>query len=96
MILTTAATLERSASPYVLPVDLRLHANAPVFNDVIIGFCLMESLHAYRIAKTLASFAKDSHQHQPLFQRLAANTWLLASMNTAMFKTDLMHTAICF
>ena len=29
----------------VLPVDLRLHANAPVFCDVIIGFCLMESPH---------------------------------------------------
>ena len=56
----------------------------------------MDSLHAYRIANTLASIAKDSHQHQLLFQRLAANTWLLASMNTAMFKTDLMHTAICF
>ena len=40
MILTTAARIERSASPNVLPEDLRLHANAPVF-----GFCLMESLH---------------------------------------------------
>ena len=58
MILTTAATLERSASPYVLPVDLRLHANAPVFTDVIIGFCLMGSLHAYRVAQNLALFAK--------------------------------------
>ena len=95
-VLTTAAGLERSESPCVLPVVLRLHGNAPVINDVLICFCLMDSLHAYRIANTLASLAKDSHQHQPLFQRLAANTWLLASMNTAMIKTDLMHAAICF
>ena len=47
VVLTTAAGLERSASPCVLPVVLRLHGNAPVINDVIICFCLMDSLHAY-------------------------------------------------
>ena len=83
----------------VLPVDLRLHANAPVFCDVIIEFCLMESPHCshhYRKAKKLALFAKEPDQHQSLCQRLAANTLSLASMNTVMFKTDLMNTAIFF
>ena len=47
VVLTTAAGLERSASPCVLPVVLRLHGNAPVINHVIICFCLMDSLHAY-------------------------------------------------
>ena len=64
----------------ILPVDLRLDATAPVFCEVIIEFCFMESPHCshhYSTTQKLALFAKEPDQHLSVSQSLAADRFSL-------------------